>query len=221
MADSWIPRLTSTNRRADRRSEAAAVLGVVDESVGEVRGQDRLEGSRAGRRSEGRDLAAVDEIFGGVRGGRRTAVGVLSHLDASRDGVEGFERSEGGFGCGLAAGRPCLGGVEGVGGGLAVLGTDEDRSLQMVVAVGLVEVALGRAGAVVAGVQHAMRITEQPTVQMMDRCQTGGAAHLASLHMPMRDDGQEAEVLLVGSSRQHRVVWVWVRGSSNASHEGR
>ena len=217
MADSWIPRLTSTNRRAGRRSEAAAVLGLVDESVGEVRGRDRLEGSRAGRRSEGRDLAAVDEIFGGVRGGRRTAGGVLSHLDASRDGVEGFERSEGEFGCGLAAGRPCLGGVEGVGGGLAVLGTDEDRSLQMVVAVGLVEVALGRAGAVVAGVQHAMRITEQPMGRTMDRCQMGGAVHLASLHMPMRGDGQEEEeVLLTGSSRQHRAVWAWVRGSLSA-----
>ena len=189
---------------------------MVDESVGEVRGQDRLEGSRAGRRSEGRDLAAVDEIFGGVRGGRRTAVGVLSHLDASRDGVEGFERSEGGFGCGLAAGRPCRGGVEGVGGGLAVLDTDEDRILQMVVAVGLAEVVLGQAEAVVAGVQHAMRITEQPMGRTMDRCQTGGAVHLASLHMLMRGDGQEEEVLLAGSSRQHRAVWAWVRGSLSA-----
>lgn len=116
---------------------------MVDESVGEVHGRDRLEGNRAGRRSEGRDLEAVDEIFGGVRGGRRTAGGVLSHLDASRDGVEGFERKEGDFGCGSAAGHPCLGGVEGVDGGLAALGTDEDRSSWEVAVADQGEVVLG------------------------------------------------------------------------------
>lgn len=114
-----------------------------DESVGEVRGLDHLEGNRAGRRSEGWDLGVGDEIFGGVRGGRRMAGGVWSRLDASRDGVEGFERKEGGFGCGSAAGRPCLGGVEGVDGGLAVLGTDEDRSSWEVAVADLGEVVLG------------------------------------------------------------------------------
>ena len=114
-----------------------------DESVGEVRGRGHLEGNRAGRRSEGWDLEVADEISGGVRGGRHMVGRVSSRLDASRDGVEGFERKEGGFGCGSAAGRPCLGGVEGVDGGLAVLGTDEDRSSWEVAVVGLVEVALG------------------------------------------------------------------------------
>jgi hypothetical protein len=219
---SWTLHLTSIDPHAGRHSEAAAALEAVDESVGEARGRNRLEGSRAVRRSEAAAAPEVaDEIFGGVRGGRRTAGEVLSRLDASRDGVEGFERSEGGFGCGLAAERPCLGDVEGVGGGLAVLGTDEDRNSQGVAAVGLVEVVLGRAGAVEAGVRRAMRITEPPMGRRMDRCQMGGVVHLASLHKPKRGDGQEEEALLAGSSLLRRVVWEWARGSSSASHEGR
>jgi hypothetical protein len=197
-----------------------AALEAVDESGGEVHGRDRLEGSRAVHRSEERDLEAVGEIFGGVRGGRRMVGGVLSRLDASRDGVEGFERSEGGFGCDLAAGRPCLGGVEGVGGGWAVLGTDEDRNLQEVAAVGLVEVVLGRAGAAEADVRRAMQTMERPMVRTMVRCQMGGAVHLASLHKLKRGDGQE-EALLAGSSLLRPVVWEWARGSLSASHEGR
>jgi hypothetical protein len=139
-------------------------------------------------------------------------------LDASCDGVEGFERREGGFGCDLAAGRPCLGGVEGVGGGWAVLGTDEDRNSQ-VAAVGLVEVVLGRAGAVEADVRRAMQIMEPPMVRTTDLCQMGEAVHLASPHKPKHGDGQE-EALLAGSSLLRRVVWEWARGSSSASHEG-
>jgi hypothetical protein len=115
----------------------------VDESVGGVHGRVRLEGNRADRRNGVWVLEVADEISGGVRGGRRMVGRVSSRLDASRDGVEGFGRKEGDFGCGLVAGRPSLGGVEGVGGGLAVLGTDEDRSSWEVAVVGLVEVALG------------------------------------------------------------------------------
>jgi len=114
-----------------------------DESVGEVRGRGHLEGNRAGRRSEEWDLGVADEIFGGVPGGRRMVGGVWSRLDASRDGVEGFERKEGDFGCGSAAGHPCLGGVEGVDGGLAALGTDEDRSSWEVAVADQGEVVLG------------------------------------------------------------------------------
>jgi hypothetical protein len=142
VAGSWTPHPTSIDRRAGRGTEAAADLGA-DESVVEVRGRGHLEGNRAGRRSEVWDLEVADEISGGVRGGRRMVGRVSSRLDASRDGVEGFGRKEGDFGCGLVAGRPSLGGVEGVGGGLAVLGTDEDRSSWEVAVVGLVEVALG------------------------------------------------------------------------------
>ena len=82
-------------------------------------------------------------IFGGVRGGRHRVGVVLSRLVASRDGVEGFGRSEGDCGCGSAAGCPYLGGVEGACDGLAVLGTDEDRSSWEAAAVDLVEAALG------------------------------------------------------------------------------
>jgi hypothetical protein len=140
---SWTLRLTSINHRGGRDSEAAAALKA-DESVGVVRGRDHLEGNHVGRRSEGWDLEVADEIFGGVRGGRRMVGVVSSRLDASPDGVEGFGRKEGDFGCGLVAvGRPCLGGVGGVGGGLAVLGTDEDRSSWEVVAADLGEAFLG------------------------------------------------------------------------------
>lgn len=118
----------SRDRRVDRRSEAAAALEEAGESVGDVRGQDRLEGNHADRRSEERDLEEEDETFDGVRDGRHTAAVVSTRLGASRDGVEGFERGEGEFGCDLAAERPYLGGAEGVNVGLAVLDTDEDRN---------------------------------------------------------------------------------------------
>jgi hypothetical protein len=145
-------------------------------------------------------------------------VGVVSsRLDASRGGVGDFERMEGDFGCDLAAARPCLGGVGGACGGLAVLGTDEDRSLWEVAVVDLGGVDLCWAGAVEAGVLRAMRIMEQLMVRTMARYQMDGAVsvHLASLHTLKRGDGQK-QVLLVGSSRQYRVVWVLARGSLSA-----
>jgi hypothetical protein len=142
VADSSTLRLTSTSHRAGRGSEAVADLKA-GENVGEVRDRDHQEGNHASRRSEGWDPGVADEIFGGVRGGRRKVGGVWSRLDASCDGVEGFGRKEGDFGCGSAAGRPCLGGVEGVDGGLAVLGTDEDRSSWEVAVADLGEVVLG------------------------------------------------------------------------------
>jgi hypothetical protein len=125
-----------------RGTEVVADLKV-DESVGGVHGRVRLEGNRADRRNGVWVLEVADEISGGVRGGRRMVGRVSSRLDASRDGVEGFGRKEGDFGCGLVAGRPSLGGVEGVGGGLAVLGTDEDRSSWEVAVADLGEVVLG------------------------------------------------------------------------------
>ena len=190
-----------------------------DESVDGARDRlDRQGGSRADRRSEGQGrLEAVDETFGGVRDGRRMVGVVSSRLDASRGGVEDFERMEGDFGCGWVAGRPYLGGVGGACGGLAVLGTDEDRSSWEVAVVGLGEVAPGWLAAVEADVLRAMRIMEQLMVRTMARYQMDGAVsvHLASLHTPKRGDGQK-QILLVGSSRQYRVVWVWARGSLSA-----
>jgi hypothetical protein len=83
--------------------------------------------------------------------------------------------------------------------------------------VGLGGVDLCWAGAVEAGVLRAMRIMEQLMVQTMDRCLMDGAVavHQASLHTLKRGDGQK-QILLVGSSRQYRVVWVWARGSLSA-----